>query len=256
MSTINLLPEDYLLKRSQHRANVLCVALFLAIMLGVGGAALVSHQNTRRTEKVRDHVNKQYADAANLLMQMYKLEAQKREGLRKAEATTTLLERVPRSYLLAIVTQSLPSNISMLEVEFQPKSFLTGNASNKKTKGTKFDKLKAKQPTHRRVMMMEISGLAATDVEVADFIANLQRCPILASVDLNYSREKTIRLKSKGKDERNVREFKVTMQVKSNVDVIDLIGIPPSKTAEAPVDPPGRQHSVREDHGSLEGADL
>ena len=57
-----------------------------------------------------------------------------------------------------------------------------------------------------------VTGLAATDVEVAKFIAQMAKCPLMESVDLVYSEEKKI-------SGSMVRTFQVEMQLKGDADV-------------------------------------
>jgi len=229
MSTINLLPDDYIRKRWQNRANVLCVALFIVVMAGVGMASLVSENNSRHTREVLDRVNASYSEAAKLLAQMRQLEATKRAMLAKAKATGSLLEKIPRSYLLALVTRSLPKNASLTKVELKP-----GNARSvrrQRRRRSKFNAVKGKSKKGAPVekpppppMIMEATGLAATDVQVAVFIANLNRSPLWTSVDLDYSQDKILNAHKKDMSNLRVREFKVTMELRPNVDVIDLVG--------------------------------
>src|SRR4030042_4436381 len=113
MSLVNLLPDDYIARQAQWRTNLLCTALFGVVMAGIVGAALVSEHNYARTRLVREQVNQSYADAAKLLEQMQTLEVKKKKLLDKAAGTTNLLERVPRSYLLATVTNALPEGGSL-----------------------------------------------------------------------------------------------------------------------------------------------
>ena len=227
MSTINLLPEDYLQGRAQRRANMLCVILFGVVMAGIGGAALVSAENTRNTRQVRDQVDASYAKAADLLMQMQELQAQKRTMIRKAKATADLLERVPRSYVLAVLAEALPENASLVHFALEPKRKPSAAApAPAGDKSSKFAKAKAQQQQQtdpqELVVAVEVVGLAATDVEVATFITNLLRNPMLTSVELSYSQEKVLRAVQKGQEDLRVREFKVTMELRPGVDVIDL----------------------------------
>ncbi len=226
MSTINLLPEDYIQRRSQHRTNVVCMILLAVVVAGVGAATAVSESNTRNTQQIRDQVNASYEQAATLLAQLRNLEAQKRKKIKKAKATAALLERVPRSYLLAVLTQALPKNASLTEVKLDPKRKILGQNSKLVKKSSKFAAAKGKKkqaPVPQIVVTVEVTGLAATDVEVARFLANLLRNPLLTNVDLGYSQEKVLRARQKDLPDLNVREFQVTMELRENVDVIDLI---------------------------------
>lgn len=225
MSTINLLPKDYVQRRSQHRTNTMCIALFAVVMVGVIGASMVSERSTRQTEQVRDRVNTDYAKAAHLLGQIQQLEDKKRQGIRKAKATTALLERAPRSYLLAIVTQALPKHSSLSKLSLKPVRKVHRIKPSAR-KGTKFAAAKKRNEASRppeTIMTMEVIGWAATDVQVAGFITNLLGCPLLSAVNLDYSQEKTVRSKIKDKPDLHIREFKITVELKPNVDVINLI---------------------------------
>jgi len=221
MSIINLLPEDYVKRRSQARANRLCLALFAAVMAGVVGAAVVSERSVGNTQAVAKRVDAAYADAAKMIEQLRELETRKAAMLHKAELTASLLERVPRSTLLAIVTTALPSGASLTQINLFPQNVVTRSEPARKEAGavdSKFAKVQQQRaPTESvTVMMMEATGLAGTDVEVARFITNLVRCPLMKSVDLVYSQEKVLQ-------DTPVREFQVKIELKPNVDVIDVL---------------------------------
>ena len=220
MSTINLLPDDYLLRKSQRRANILCVVMFAVVMATVGAAAIVSERNTANTEKVRDQVNIAYADAAKTLQEMQQLETQKRTMVHKAEVTGALLEKVPRSYLLAIVTQALPENVSLTSFNLTPQRVTSTPGK------TKFDSITGKSEDQEMVMTVEVTGMAATDVDVARFIANLLRCQLLSGVDLAFSQEKKLK-------DTSVREFQVRMDIRNGVDVVDLLRTQPEQPAQS-----------------------
>jgi Tfp pilus assembly protein PilN len=199
---------------------MLCLTLFLVVMAGLGAAVLVSEQSTRHTRQVAQMVNASYAEATRLIEQLQELEIQKQKMLHKAEMTAALLERVPRSTLLAVVTNALPRQASLTRFHLLPKQIVT--RADPKPAGdpnSKFQRLQDQRGETQaiQVVAIEVDGLAGTDVEVARFIANLARNPLLTGVDLVYSQEKVVGGSS-------VREFQVRMEVKPNVDVMDLLG--------------------------------
>jgi len=237
MSTINLLPEDYLQRRWQSRANTLCAMLFAVVMAGVGMAALVSEQSLRNTRQIRDKVNSSYAEAAKMLTEMQKLEATKRQMTALAKSTASLLERVPRSYVLAMVAQALPEHCSLVKVELKPNLKKLVAKASRGPKGSKFEAVKKKQQGPRSTeriqppMMLVVTGHAATDVQVASFIKNLHGNPLLSSVDYNFSQDKALKSTRPDSPKIRVREFKVTMELRPNVDVIDLLN--PDRRSES-----------------------
>jgi len=221
MSTINLLPDDYIRRYEQHRANTQCTILFALVMAGVLSATYVSHRRVSRTQAVLDELNVQYDDASKLIQQMQQLEARRQQVYRKAELTASLLERVPRSTLMAFITNSRPKNVSLSRVELSTKQVTVAQpkpATKKPTKSAKFSKAakKSKTPPKKKLQVtVELTGHAATDVEVARFIRNLASTDLTKSVDLQYTKEAKL-------DDAHVREFKVVMELNDNADAITL----------------------------------
>jgi len=232
MSIINLLPDDYIKRRAQQRANVLCLTLFLVVMTGVGGAALVSERSFHHTRQVAQRVNEAYAEATKLIDQLKQLEGQRQKMLHKAELTASLLERVPRSTLLAVVTNALPRYASLTRLKLIPRQIVTRvdpKPASASEAGTQFEKMQQQRAQTQTVTIVgiEVEGLAGTDVEVGRFIANLVRNPLLTGVDLVYSQEKAI-------GDYHVREFQVKMELKPNVDVMELIQMAKGQKEDAP----------------------
>lgn len=205
MSIINLLPEEYIERRQRRRANLLCLVLFGVVMAGVLTAGLVSERSRMHTEAVRRRVEDSYAEAAKLIAQMQDLEHRKRTMLRKAELTSALLERIPRSYLLAVVTNALPPEATLRDVKLVRKKVITRAERGRKAKS-------------QEDLTMTVTGLAATDVEVARFIAHLARNPLSSAVDLVYSEEEQIK-----EHDTVMREFQVEIVLRTDVDVIDIL---------------------------------
>jgi len=212
MSIINLLPDDYILRRLQKRANVVCLALFAVVMAGVVGAALVSDRTLSRTRQVLRQVNSDYEEAAKLLAQLQELDSQRRAMLAKAKTTDALQERVPRSYLLGLVANSLAEGMSVLDLQVQVKQVIARKAAP----GPKYGNAGVKpDDVPPSTVEIEVKGIAGNDVEVARFIATLAGNQLIASVDLVYSQEKVVETVA-------LREFHVKAELKPGVDVINV----------------------------------
>lgn len=222
MPLIDLLPQEYIVRRRHRRANLQCVVLFALVMGGVLCAAAVSEQNYRNTRQVADRVNNSYADAAKMLDQLHDLELTRCKLVDKAKQSGTLLERVPRSYLLATVTNALPGECSL--TKFEVKSVQTTVAAAAKAK-TKYEAEKAAViagavTQNTREVVLTVTGLAGTDCEVAEFIATMARCPLIATADLVYSQEKKVEAgDQKTPDPVLVREFQVLMHLRTDADL-------------------------------------
>jgi hypothetical protein len=211
MGIINLLPQDYIAGRYRRRANWVCSILFAVVMAGVVGAAFVSDQSRRHTMEVSRRVDADYAEAARLIAQMQQLEVQKAVMLTKASGSSALMERVPRSFLLGMLTNSLPKGASLSAVELDTKrviSYAPAPAKAPATPGAP----PAPPPKPPMVVVMAVKGLASTDVEVGRFIATLQHNPVAEAVDLSYSQEKLV-------DGSSMREFQIKIELKHDSQV-------------------------------------
>ena len=222
MSTMNLLPKDYQQQRSRQRANILCMILFVLVMIGVGIAAWVGESNADAMRQANEEVSQEYRLAAESVAQIRRLEAQKKQVIAKAKMAAELLERVPRSYLLACLTNALPEGASLTRVSLKtrivkaaqpapkPKTKFRARASRSGSRQQGEGEDAAPERPKLQVSL-EVTGLARTDVEVAQFISNMQDNPLLRSVELVYSLEKQI-------EEEMLREFRVTMDLAPNAE--------------------------------------
>jgi Tfp pilus assembly protein PilN len=216
MSTINLLPGDYLQQRRQHRGNMICAILFAIVIASICGAAFVSERSTRRTREVSDRMNAAYADAAKLIDEVHQLEKQKTTMLDKAKRSASLMEKMPRSYLLAMLTNALPQGASLKSVRMTIQ--VVGGepeAQKPKGKGPVRPAQAAKAP--QLAVALSVTGKATTDVQVARFIARLAAHPLTDVVDLSYSKE------SRNVQDKNAREFQLTVMLRPDADVLDAI---------------------------------
>jgi Tfp pilus assembly protein PilN len=221
MSTINLLPEDCLRRRARKRANVLCMVLFGLVMAGVLGAGVVTDQHSRNTRRVCDQVNASYEDAARLIDQMQRLQEQKAVLLAKAEQASALQERVPRSYVLGTLANACPERASLTSVQMLSKAADPNHVS-------KFAAVAGQRSGKIPPIFVDmvVTGQAQTNVEVAQFITNLSRNPLLTNVDIVYTEERA------SSEKGLYQEFQVRMEVRAGIDVLDVIG-PANKSARA-----------------------
>ncbi len=216
MNTINLLPQDYIQRRAQHRGNLICAVLFGIVIVSICGAAVVSERSNQRTREVCNRMNTAYADAAKLIDEVHKLEAQKQKMLDKAKRSAALMERMPRSYLLAMLSNALPDGASLKSVRMAMQTVAQPESAKPKTKAAAV-KAAAKAKAPKVAVVLSIKGKATTDVQVARFIARLAAHPLTDVVDLSYSKE------SRDQQKETAREFQLTVMLKPDADVLDAI---------------------------------
>ncbi len=215
MSTVNLLPSDVLKKRSQSRANILLTLLFAVVMGAVIAATIFSERKSRQARKVRERTHRSCEEAARLIHLTQQLDSKRATMVRKAELDLALLEKVPRSYLLALVTNALPKQTAITQVSIETIKPASAPVRRYTRRGSaSAAPAPSKAPPATPQIQAKITGLAGTDVELAKFIANLARNPLTGSVDLVYSQEKMI-------GEISVREFQVILKLKPDASVYE-----------------------------------
>jgi Tfp pilus assembly protein PilN len=221
----SFLPEEYLQRRAERRTNALALALFSVVTVGVIGAFLVTSQQWRDVKRYQEAINVRYAQAAKDIEQLKTLEGQKSSLLQKAELTTALIDRVPKSILLAELTNRMPLDVTLLELEV--KSTRLNDQSNevvdpKKAKNDKAGKaartakgdakeVKAVVAPPRFKTKLAITGVTVTHNSVADFVAALQQCALITGVELKFS-EKTII------ENQDMNRFRIEADIKPDVD--------------------------------------
>lgn len=211
MVNINFVPDDYIQKREMRRTNLIYAALFLMMMVGVGGSFGVIRYKSSKLDAEAEQVNIQMAAARESIAQLEKLQEKRRVMMRTALLTAELIEPVPRSVLLALLTNELPGGVSLLRLKLVQKESKNVASS---AGGSKYAAVSASGEQAKRGKtfdtLLEIEGLAPTDIQVASYIANLGNSFVLDSVRLVHSKEHK-------KDEATFRQFKLTAQLAPDV---------------------------------------
>lgn len=253
----SFLPEDYLQKKAERRAIAISLFLFLVVVVGIVGAFFVTYRQWTMVKATQEQVNKDFAAETKKIEQLKQLEAQRDELKEKADITLALVERVPRSILLAELINRMPEQLTMTEMEIKSKRIQEQKAAPKPSglAGPKtLAEVKASQkaeaakpaapaiPTPPRFeFRVELSGLAGSDDDVADYYQRLVQCPLLDRVDMIFSSDTKV-------DDVQMRKFKIEATIKAAADAraIEPLHVPrmnpkPGATAKAkprdPMDP-------------------
>jgi Tfp pilus assembly protein PilN len=222
----SFLPEDYLQKRAERRTNLLALSLFSVVTIGVIGAFLVTNRQWHDVKHYQEAINVRYAQAAKDIEQLKQLEEQKAQLLQKAELTTALIERVPRSVLLAELINRLPTDVTLLELEARstrlaepppPQAPDKGRQPMKTDKSGRAVRAGAAETRPeiappRFLTKLAIIGVTTTHNSVADYVSNLQTCALLSAVELKFS-EKTII------ENREMNRFRIEAELRPEADV-------------------------------------
>lgn len=216
---LSFLPDDYLETKRQRRTNVVCAAMFLAIMAAIGTAFTQIEKSLAKVEKEHRDIGVLYADAAKNIESVKQMQEKQRKMGQQAELTASLLEKVPRSFLLAEITNAMPAGVSLMDVRLDSKirqnAVATGKTQFEMKKEAQAGKGKGGAPPPQAKMYdvsMKVFGLADNDVQVAQFMAKLNTSQLLQDVNLVISDEYTV-------NELKMRKFEVEMVVNPNAEI-------------------------------------
>ncbi len=223
MSTINLLPENYTANRRRQRTNVMCIALFAIVMFGVVTASIASRNQFENTKAKLSKLNNAYKIAAKSVALLRRLEDENTKCSNKRAELGRLLDKAPKSTLLALLTNARPKGMSLGLVKLKTKmpdppkkkrsARRSSKSKRKSKKRSKKNARKAKAIVKKLpdpIVTVEITGIAGTDLDVAAFIDNLASSGLMKSVDLNFTQNKLI-------GENSLREFRIICEIKPDV---------------------------------------
>jgi Tfp pilus assembly protein PilN len=242
---LSFLPDDYLDRKARRRANVLC-ALGALVVLGVAVTVFwYTEKLSAAVEKRFTEVDKQYGDAAARIEKVNQMRSQQQQVVRRAELAASLVEKIPRSNVLAEFTNSLPQGLSLLNITMESREKAgasVGAMTAFEAKRAALEGRSVSAPVTAKVydVFLKIEGVAATDVQVAQFISKLNRSPLFKDVNLVVSEEfKTqsaaaVASGQRPQDAEMMRKFQIEMMLNPNAEVMNPVN-PNTRTAAVEV---------------------
>jgi|SRR5687768_2995243 Tfp pilus assembly protein PilN len=220
---LSFLPDDYLERKARRRTNAICAVLFCVVIGAIAAAFTVTEKSMKEIDQQYAEIQQQYTDAAKRIEQVQQMQEKQRTMANQAELTASLLEKVPRSFLLAELTNGMPGGVSLLDFQLEAR-VITAPAGAPKTA---FEIRRAEiagpagaapvsaQPRVYDVTM-RATGVAATDVQVAQFISKLNQSKLLKDVNLLFTDEFT---DQKDGGTEKLRKFQLEMSLDPNAAV-------------------------------------
>ena len=219
MLNMNFVPDDYIKSSESRRTNLMYLVLFGVLMAALVGSFMTIKIRWRVLDAKEKLVNAKLTEAQEAIKQFEELQAKRKAMMKTALTTTELLEPMPRSVLLASLTNNLPTGVSLLRlnlVQKEPK--VSRIATTNKYREAQAKRAAAVGATVSREKLLEthidIEGIAASDRQVAVYIEQLSSSNLLDNVGLVESKEHKI-------DNSTLRQFKLTAMVKRDVHLTD-----------------------------------
>ena len=194
MANINFVPDDYVQSNESRRANLMCLVLFSVVIAALGGSCVMIRIRQRACRAEESLVNAKMTRMHASIAQFEQLQARRKEMMKTALTTAELIEPVPRSILLASLTNSLPAGTSLVNLDLVQKK---PPKSSSRPAQTKYQAAQGKagagdaaqSPEKDLETSMDIEGMAPSDLQVAAYIERLGRSPLLTNVSLVESKE-------------------------------------------------------------------
>jgi Tfp pilus assembly protein PilN len=220
MGAINFVPTDYIQQRESSRANILYLMLLMAMLGAIGITFGFIKMRQRAVASEMATLNGRMSKAKEQITQLEELKLKGKTMLKTMVMTAELLEPVPRSVILASLTNDLPAGVSLLDFSLEEKEMKIVAAPAKagakpatqlQAKTAQAAKLAAADEPDRKIdTKLELMGIAPSDIEVASFIARLSGSILLDQVELVESKERII-------DDVKFREFKLRASLKPHL---------------------------------------
>jgi Tfp pilus assembly protein PilN len=217
MSNINFVPDDYIQSNESRRANLMCLVLFCVVMAGLAGSFLTIKIRQSACKSQEKLVNAKMVKMEESIKKFEELQTKRKEMMRTALTTAELLEPVPRSVLLASLTNNLPPGVSLVKLNVVQKEAPRSATADRTP--TKYQPAQNKggadpeaRPSAEKGLetRMEIEGIAPSDLQVAAYIEHLSNSVLLRDVALVESNEKKV-------DDAAFRQFKLTAMLSREV---------------------------------------
>lgn len=220
-ATGSFLPDEYIAERHDARANLLTISLFAITLAAVLTAFFVTNRHWNALREQEATINLEYQTEAVKIEQLKHLERQRSAILVKAEITAELVEKLPRWAVLGELTLRMPASVrlSMCEIKSErgvapdpaiDRAMTNLVAAAEQQAGEKTI-VRPRIPVPVFTYKMTIEGKAATNNDVADYLASLKASPALTGVELTFIRDA-------GALGEPMRQFQITAVLSSSGD--------------------------------------
>jgi len=196
MSKVDFLPEDYADRKAQQRTNILCLTLFFVVMSVLAATLAITEKRQSKMNLREEQVRDKFVQAGENLKQVQILEQKKKQMMQKAQVSASLMETVPRSLLLATITNNLPSGVSLVAYNLKSKIEKPKSTTSRLIQSRNKRQARSQTPANSNIPVpekistsIEIEGLAGSDLQVARFIANLNVSDLFEQINLVFSEE-------------------------------------------------------------------
>lgn len=223
MSKINLLPEEYVKQRLQYRVDMLCVLLFGMVMISIMTAEAISSRKVQQVQTTHARLDARYQEVATFVKEFFVLQRDKKDLFKEAAIIEEMTDRIPRSYLLAMITNNCPDDITLTMIDIQ-ENFIVEQTpdqpANQRRRVSEDKKDKQEEIKPPRIQLSIVIKGLATDIDLVTLMMqNYRGNPLVESSRLTETRENRT---AAGK----LHEFNVVIVLKETDEVLKVMKYP------------------------------
>ena len=229
MVNINFIPDDYIRNNESKRTNLICIALLLIILVAIVGA-FGAIRMRQRTLNIREaSIDTDLTKKKEQIKTIDQLQKQRNTMWSTALMTVELIDPVPKSMLLASLTNSLPKGVSFLRLSLIQKE-QAANSQQQRNAANKYEAMQDKEKTAAAVRsskekmldtQINIEGIAPSDIEVAAYIEQLSRSALLTDVALVESVQMPNQSSKQDSQEGKMRRFKLSALLRKDIQITE-----------------------------------
>ena len=218
MSNINFVPDDYVEQRESSRANIMCLVLFAVIMGGIGATFTMIKMRQKAVSNEMTILNQKMQAAQQQIVQLDQITQKRKSMMKTALMTAELIEPVPKSVILACLTNNMPGSVSLVQLDVKGEeitSTVAAPAGSSQYAKASADAAAKDQPVvHKTTIktLIGLQGIAPSDIDVANYIATLTDSMLLVNIGLVESAEYEI-------EGVKFRKFKLTAELRDGVQL-------------------------------------
>lgn len=202
-ATGSFLPDEYIAERHDARANLLTITLFAITLAAVLTAFFVTNRHWSALREQEAAINLEYQTESLKIEQLKNLERQRTAILVKAEIAAGLVEKLPRWAVLGELTLRLPKSAKLNLCDIKSERIMPSDSGVNKAMANmvaQAEKAAGEKPASTPVpptliptfrYKLTLEGTAATNNDVADYLASLKMSPALTGVELTFIRDAT-----------------------------------------------------------------
>jgi Tfp pilus assembly protein PilN len=217
---MSFLPEGYLEDKSQRRAIIFWRVVYTLVVAGIGLANYYAERNVRYEQAQNKQIHERFEASRKNLERLQVLQNVQQDLNRKVKLSGSLVEKVLRTEILAELTNLLPQNVVLVQVEMENKKIVVPTAAKTPIERALEARAQANNLLPDPIQYdvpIRLTGLSTDDALVAQYMARLSQSRFFGGLRLPETQEYLLAA-AEGQKPMALRKFGLEMTLKRSLD--------------------------------------